>query len=308
VDVYHTGPLKGLGTRHGVQHWSDSCKQARISNALYRWIFFYLTGGDERTGEMIEETLSAETAFLMLDPYRKVRQGKEVYKPTAGAVSISLGTDWSAFAAAWFIAWERRTVGWESMKEKLNNSMRGISCLSNGFVTRMALYDICTGRINTPANDPSNLGVVKVSHLSAMFGLFEICSVLIDTIADDLPKGFEEVWLDYCLYFNAAADDQLRRYGVGSGNLKLRQGHSRLTAYAANILGESSLAQRAWKEFYTGDGYTPDLPWNSQLVAGCVVPVPIEEASWISTNISSLYGLAAIQNVALTRRYLGDER
>ncbi|KAB8222780.1 hypothetical protein BDV33DRAFT_229344 [Aspergillus novoparasiticus] len=304
VDVYHIGPWKGLGTRHGVQHWSDSCKQARISNALYRWIFYYLTGGDERTGELLDETLHAEMTFLALDPYRKVRRDKESYEPTAGAVSISLGTDWSAFAASWFIAWERRAPGWEEAKSKLFSSMVGISQLHNGFVTGMALYNTQTGQIHPPSHDLSNGGVVQVSHLSAMFGLFEVCAVLIDSLANDLPRGFEKAWVDYCLYFNATAEDQTQRYRVGFGNLILRQGHSRLTAYAANSFEDLGLGQRSWKEFYNGDGYAPDLPWVSRSVTGCLVPVNVEEASWVSTNLSSLYGLAAIQNLALVRRAL----
>ena len=31
VDMYHLGRWKGLGTRHGVQHWGDSAKQVRAS-------------------------------------------------------------------------------------------------------------------------------------------------------------------------------------------------------------------------------------------------------------------------------------
>jgi hypothetical protein len=41
-------PLQGLGTRHGVQHWGDSSKQPRISNAAYRRIYYYLTADERR--------------------------------------------------------------------------------------------------------------------------------------------------------------------------------------------------------------------------------------------------------------------
>ncbi|EKG14336.1 hypothetical protein MPH_08516 [Macrophomina phaseolina MS6] len=107
VDVYHLGKYRGLGTRHGVQHWSDSCKQARISNAPYRKQFYYLSDGDERIGDLLEETLDTEKTFIILDPYRKVRKHKKTYRPDLGVLSISLGTDWSALAAAWFIECER---------------------------------------------------------------------------------------------------------------------------------------------------------------------------------------------------------
>ncbi|KAI2604058.1 uncharacterized protein GGS25DRAFT_506684 [Hypoxylon fragiforme] len=42
VDVYHIGPFKGFGTRHGVQHFSDSSKQIRVSTPIYRQTFYYL--------------------------------------------------------------------------------------------------------------------------------------------------------------------------------------------------------------------------------------------------------------------------
>lgn len=67
VDTYHIGKWKGIGTRHGVLHWGDSAKQARISQAQYRKYFFYISGGDERIGEIIHETLDALDTFLILD-------------------------------------------------------------------------------------------------------------------------------------------------------------------------------------------------------------------------------------------------
>ncbi|KAL1640453.1 hypothetical protein SLS58_006951 [Diplodia intermedia] len=295
VDVYHLGKYKGLGTRHGVQHWSDSCKQARISNALYRRYFYYLSGGDERVGDLMEETLETEKTFLTLDPYRKVRKDRDTYRPDPTALTISLGTDWSALAAAWFIEWERRGPKWKEAKNKLLTTIKGIGSLRNGFVTGQVTYNLLTGEISPPAEDPENNGVVKISHLSAMFGLFEICSDILDSLEVDTPPGFKKAWLDYCYYFNAPAEEQIARFGVSFGNLQLRQGHSRLTAYASRELVDSSLATRAWNELLFSDGYTVDAPWITQKVNGHGV----EEAPWISTNITSLYGLAAIQNLAI---------
>ncbi|OJD32226.1 uncharacterized protein BKCO1_4000035 [Diplodia corticola] len=297
VDVYHLGKYKGLGTRHGVQHWSDSCKQARISNALYRKFFYYLSGGDERVGDLMEETLETEKTFLILDPYRKVRKDRDTYRPDPKALTISLGTDWSALAAAWFVEWERRGPTWKESRNKLLATMRGIGSLKNGFVTGQVTYNLLTGEILPPAEDPENKGVVKVSHLSAMFGLFEICADIIDSLGDDTPPGFKEAWLDYCRHFNSPAAEQTERFGVDFGNLQLKQGHSRLTAYASRELDEPSLASRAWNELLLSDGYRVDAPWVTQKVGGHGV----DEAPWISTNITSLYGLAAIQNLAILR-------
>lgn len=73
VDVYHAGRFKGFGTRHGVQHFSDSSKQLRISNVLYHRIYFYLTG-DERTGDLISELQDCQDALTGLDSHRKVQE------------------------------------------------------------------------------------------------------------------------------------------------------------------------------------------------------------------------------------------
>jgi hypothetical protein len=120
VDVYHLGKWKGLGTRHGVQHWGDSAKQARISTAQYRKIFYFISGGDERVGEVIDETLETDRTYESLDPNRKVRT--DGWTPAPGQpATIGLGTDWSALAASWLLDWERRGPRWEESRNKLTS-------------------------------------------------------------------------------------------------------------------------------------------------------------------------------------------
>ena len=50
------------------------------------------------------------------------------------------------------------------------------------------------------------------------------------------------------------------------------------------------------------DGYTESSPWRTEKLAGPATLVEGGEASWVSTNDTALYGLAAIENPAL----LGD--
>lgn len=116
-----------------------------------------------------------------------------------------------------------------------------------------------------------------------------------------MPK-FEEAYYDYCRYFNASKTEQAERYGTNFGSLILFQGHSRLDAYAAVRTGDDELATRAWQKFYDSDGYKESAPWTTEKLSGPVAPVPGSEASWVSTNDTALYGLAAIENLAL----LGD--
>lgn len=141
--------------------------------------------------------------------------------------------------------------------------------------------------------------VVGVSHLSAVFGLNELCAELIDLV--DMPK-FNEAYFDYCRYFNATKAEQAARYGSNFGSLLLFQGHSRLDAYAAVQTGDAKLATRAWDKFYNSDGYKESAPWKTEALSGPVSLVAGSEAAWVSTNDTALYGLAAIENLAL----LGD--
>ncbi|MEV6267176.1 Tat pathway signal sequence domain protein [Kribbella sp. NPDC051936] len=290
VDVYHLGQWAGLGTRHGVQHWADSAKQQRISTAVYRRFYYYLTA-DERTGDLLSELVDSDKTFLVLDPVRKIRT--EPYTPDPHALSIGLGTDWSGLAAAWLTEWERQGPKAAVAKAKLLGTMETIGAMPNGFVTGSGLYDLDTGRFA-----PVTEKIVSVSHLSAMFGQVEICAELIDLV--DMP-AFESAWLQYCRLFNATRAEQTAECGAYFGNLILRQGHARLTAYAAVRLDRDDLAARAWKDFYTGDGYAPNLPWTAEDVSTTLNPT--KAAKWVSTNTTALYGLAAIQTLAL----VGDQ-
>ena len=51
VDVHHLGRFAPLGSRHNVMHWGCSAKQLRISTALNRRYYYYLTA-DERVGDL----------------------------------------------------------------------------------------------------------------------------------------------------------------------------------------------------------------------------------------------------------------
>ncbi|MFJ4751912.1 exo-rhamnogalacturonan lyase family protein [Streptomyces albogriseolus] len=291
VDVYHLGEWAGLGTRHGVQHYADSAKQQRIANTTYRRFYYFLTA-DERTGDLMHANVDSDETFLALDPLRKIRT--EPYTPDRNALSIGFGTDWSGLVSAWLTEWERKGPKWQKARARVLSTMETIAAQPNGFVQGSGLYDLDTGRFAV-AGAPK----VEVSHLSAVFGLNELCAELIDLV--DMPE-FEEAYYDYCRYFNATKAEQAARYGSDFGSLILFQGHSRLDAYAAVRTGDEALAKRAWAKFYDSDGYKESAPWKTEKVSGPTALVAGSEAPWVSTNDTALYGLAAIENLAL----LGD--
>jgi hypothetical protein len=57
VDMYHRGPLQGLGSRHNVSHWGCRDKEWRVSMPLVKRLHYYLTG-DPWTAEVIRRTVA----------------------------------------------------------------------------------------------------------------------------------------------------------------------------------------------------------------------------------------------------------
>jgi hypothetical protein len=298
VDVHHLGRWKGLGSRHNVQHWGCSCKQVRISNAIYRRFYYYLTA-DERTGDLMDELANIEEMFLAVDPQRKVRP--DVYSPDPHALSIELGVDWGALAAAWLTRWERH--GDEQARARLVGTMADIAALRYGFLTGNARMDLSTGRFDTSPRS------IAVSHLSSLFGLPEICSELID-LDLDVP-GFEKAWLDYCRLYLLPPEQQAAEVGQALQGISLVQAHSRLAAYAAARTGDVELARLAWRKFFLDDGdqlnrnaLQREAEWKTTAVDGALMPV--DEAAFVSTNSAAQYALAAIQNLSLIPEHRND--
>ncbi|HLT66287.1 MAG TPA: Tat pathway signal sequence domain protein, partial [Microbacterium sp.] len=292
VDVYHLGRFKGLGSRHNVQHWGCSAKQLRISTPAYRRFYHYLTA-DERVGDLLDELRDSDETFLGLDPTRKVRPDAATYRADRNAVAVGLGTDWSALAATWLADWER--TGNERSRDRLLGTMADIGALPQGFLTGEALYDLDTGRFQTDRDR------ISVSHLSAVFGLVEICSEVISLV--DIPS-FTKAWVQYCSLFLATPEAQKAAVGQELTGIHLEQAHSRLTAYAAVARDDQDLRELAWRAF---DGMGEWLLHRGQLRIDRIevpnVPAPVDEMPTVSTNDAAQFGLAAIQMLAL----LGDQ-
>src|SRR5690606_41059634 len=115
--------------------------------------------------------------------------------------------------------------------------------------------DVCSSDLGSHLNtDTGEFDLVAhdkaaASHLSAAFGLMEICAELVDLFE---IRTFTEAWLTYCTLYNADGALQRKTLGNALGSLNLGQGHSRLTAYAASMKKDMALARRAWDEFFGG--------------------------------------------------------
>ncbi len=292
VDTYHLGRFKGLGTRHGVQHWSDSAKQLRISTAAYRRHYHYLTA-DERIGDVLSSLRDADRQLIALNPTRKV---KDAPKLPAGQALMGVGTDWGSMLANWLTEWERS--GDTRWRDKIRRGMESVAGMKYGFFSASgSAYDPLTGALRSVIGER-----VAASHLSAVFGLVEMVADVSSLI--EVP-GFEAAWLQYCRLYNAPLEQQRAELGAqvhGGGNA-LWVGHSRLTAYAAARSGDKALAQRAWAEFFRDRRYGAEQLRTRQVLPPAVLR-PVDEAPWVSTNDAAQWSLAAIQNLALIGDHL----
>ncbi|NCT84157.1 MAG: Tat pathway signal sequence domain protein [Comamonadaceae bacterium] len=284
VDVYHLGRFKGFGTRHGVQHWSDSSKQPRISNAAYRRFYFYLTA-DERCGDLIRELLESDADIAKVDISRKL--ARNAAPPEAsGLPGVGFGTTWGSWIAAWLTEWER--TGDRRWRDKLVMGMQSIGELKRRWFAGGAPYDARTGRFAGPGDG------VSISHLNGVFGVIEMSSELLTLL--DVP-AYRRAWLEYCRYYNAPRAEIAALLGRDPGGRGLGDTGSRMTAYAAFQERDRALALRAWREFFAsralrGGGAT-------RQIGGVDAIRPLVEQPAISTNDSAQWGLAAIQNLAL---------
>lgn len=281
VDTYHLGRFKGLGTRHGVQHWSDSSKQPRVSNAVYRRIYYYLTA-DDRIGDILRDLLTSDQTLGHVEIGRKIPNAKP-YDGPAGTIDMGFGPSWTAYAAAWLTEWER--TGDKKWRDRIIAGMASITKLPHGWMTGSGQYDLKSGRF------VGGDGKIHFQHLTAVFGAVEVNAELIQLI--DMP-AYKATWLDYCRWFNAPKADYVAKFGEPFGARNLREGYSRLTAYAAHEGSDPKLADRAAEEFFSGEQglgtWTTD---PRERVAGVI------EWPSVSTNAAAQWGLAAIQLLAL---------
>jgi hypothetical protein len=293
VDVYHAGPFKGFGTRHGVQHWSDSSKQPRVSNAAYRRIYYFLTA-DERTGDLMRELLESDADLHKVDIGRKLRPSS-----TPGAlptsvpspkpyplVEASFGTVWGSLVAAWLAEWER--TGDARWRDMIVHGMRTIGALERRWFASSAPYDPNTGTFSGPGD------TVRLSQLNGVFGVVEMSSELL-TLVDE--PGYRKAWLEYCRNYNGSTEELVALLGSAPRGRAQPDSHSRLTAYAAHHERDRALALRAWRELFAS-GFMKSHT-GARKVGGVAVLRALDELPDISTNSSAQWSLAAIQNLAL---------
>lgn len=242
VDVYHAGPWAGLGSRHNVTHWGCGAKESRISEAQWNRFYYYLSGGDERIGQLMRDVVDSDTLLYTLDPMR-LAQPRSKFPCTAPA-RLRIGPDWLGYVSNWMTEWERTQD--ERYLRKIIAGMRSINALPNGIFTgpKALGYDPATGEISWEGD----ASVTNTNHLLPIMGGFEMMNELLQLPVEGMKslsleekqafRQFRETWLHLCREYQVRSENGFRI--------------PRLQGYAAWHDRNPEMKRKAWESMKIG--------------------------------------------------------
>jgi len=231
TNVYHLGPMMGLGTRHNVVKWGDGAKEARISQDAH-WRFYYYLTTDERVGDIMRDNLQADSAVARFDPMREAQPltqyETDMMKQLNFPGRIRVGPDWLALAGNWMTEWERTgdtkwrdriLVGVKDMAKMPYGIRTGTNLVMGWNPITADLYPLIDTTTDRPGPGQYNLATIQGGAELAM----ELTTVLDD-------PDWQRLWLQYSRLLAAPRDvvlrdnethtegDQAQYYGGGGGN------------------------------------------------------------------------------------------
>ncbi len=321
TNVYHLGPMAGLGSRHNVVKWGDGAKEARVSQAAHWRPYYYLTT-DERTGDIMREQLTSDLAAVTHDPMRLAQPVLPQDPKVPGRIRI--GPDWFALAGNWMTEWER--TGDTKWRDRINLGVDSIlampywirSGVRNGLNpdigdgkigplkgggSMTVGYDPATGRL-IPIPDPIGGKQVPVNYnLSTIQGGAQVMFELIPLLG---REDWAKAWLQYCRLGSAPADvlDKDRTTGTEGADgryVESAQGGPRLAAYAYAHTKNPAFAHKAIAALSRARAAEP------RLVSGAESLNPVHEAPGVSTNDAAQTSLTLIEILELCGDALPNE-
>lgn len=315
TNVYHIGPMKGLGSRHNVVKWGDGSKEGRVSQAAHWRAFYYLTT-DERIGDVMREQLDTDKAMVKYDAMRLAQPVLAQDPKYPGRIRI--GPDWYVLAGNWMTEWERTgdkrwrdriEAGVDSILSMpywlrsgvlngLNPALGGKIGHLKGRGSMTVGYDPATGKL-FPIPDPIEKAQVPVLYnLATIQGGAQVMFELVPLLG---RQDFATAWLQYARLGEAPGDVLLKDKvsgveGADGQYVEKAQGGPRLAAYAYAHTKNPAFAKIAVDNMSRWRGAAPHG------VNGPDVLNPTTEAPGVSTNDAAQSGLTMIESLAL----LGD--
>ncbi len=234
VDVYHAGPLKGLGSRHNVRHWGCACKEVRIAMTGHHRFYYYLTG-DYRLGEIFNDFADAEKALRNRDPVGSFYEKEGMCYCT----HARSGPDWSSLCADWMTAWERNQDN-----RAMEKILTGIRDIGKAPLKLLSGPDF--------EFDPASCHMRYIgeratggTHLQICMGAAQIWTELSELLRDD---DWEQMLVEYGRFYFLTRDLQEKEAGklIGEKVFSLPMLACGIGAFAAEKLGDGKLAETVW--------------------------------------------------------------
>jgi hypothetical protein len=296
VDIYHFGDLKGLGSRHNVVHWGDSCKEPRMAMAGHHRVLYYILGGDLRIGDAMDDVKDGDFATLNMDPLRYFYKKEEMKMPT----HARSGPDWSTYCSNWYTAWERNndTHYRDKIQTGINDLKKSPMRMISGSNYE---YDPETGHLGYIGESAAG-----GSHLAVCMGgpqtWFELAELLDD-------EEFKDMLVQYGkFYFLPVEEKQKLSNGLINGNgFVYPYMASALCSYAAKQTGDEHLAYQVWQVLvHSLAGKDKKDNFDKAVVKNYFNNENLDEMFWISTNFTAQWCLNVIVSLELTKDMMKD--
>lgn len=292
TDVYHHGPMKGIGSRHNVRHWGCSCKEPRVSMAGHHRPMLYLTG-DRRIGEVLDEVVGAAESLCNVYSFYGKGVGEDF-------PNVRTGPDWAAFVSDWMTHYERMLdpVSLNKICEGIASIAKAPMRLGSGPAFRLNPH---TGHMGYIGESTPNI------HLTLCMGGPQIWMETADAIHSELLR---EMMDEYGRVYLMTDDERAAAYGdlVAGKQYVMNYVAAALAAWSAARTGNRELARRAWEtlllasprrykqEGFVGDVYAVSQQGETQ-----------EELEWVSTNYVAQWCLNVMVALDLIREELPPE-
>lgn len=294
VDIYHFGDLKGLGSRHNVVHWGDSCKEPRIAMAGHHRPLYYLLGGDFRMGEAMDDVIDADFATLKMDPLRYFYKKEESTLPT----HARSGPDWSTYCSNWYTAWERR--GDTYYRDKIKTGIEDLKKAPLRLISGSNFeYDPHTGHLGYIGENAAG-----GSHLAICMGGPQTWMELADVLGDDV---FRDMLVQYGKFYFLTPDEKERvTNGLVQGDgFDYPYMASALCAYAAKETNDEELAYKVWQVLiHSLAGKDKKDNFDTSVVKNYFNNESLREMFWVSTNFVAQWCLNVIFALESTKDYM----
>lgn len=296
VDTYHCGPLKGLGSRHNVVHWGDSCKEPRVAMAGHHRALYFLTGGDLRMRDVFDDVKDADYATLNMDPLRYFYRDKEQKLPT----HARSGPDWSTYCSNWYTQWE--LTGDVKYRDKI---ITGINDL------KKAPLRLISGSNFEYDPESGHLGYIGEnaaggSHLAICMGGPQTWFELAELLEDD---EFKDMLKEYGSFYFLSPEEKRK----AANNLIDGEGFeypymaSAIASYAAKYDNKPELAYQVWQVLvHSLAGRDKKDNFDLNYVENYFNTEKLEEMFWISTNFTAQWCLNVIFALELTNGYIPE--